>query len=43
MVSAKPLTTGLDQSTDFLNSPEAVHMLDQTIRLIVDYWFGPVH
>ena len=49
MVTAKPLTTGLDQSnrlivqsildrfTDFLNSPGPVHMLDQTIRLMVKY------
>ena len=52
MVSAKPLTIGLEQSkrlivqsildwfTDFLNGPGPVHMLDQTIRLLVDQWYG---
>ena len=48
MVSAIPLTIGLDQSkrltvslisdwfNDFLNSPGLLYMLDYTIRLLVD-------
>ena len=52
MVSAKPLTIGLDQSkilivraisdwfNNFLNSPRLVKALNRLLGLLMDYWFG---
>ena len=51
MVSAKPLTIGLNQSkilivrvildwfNNFLNSSRLIKALDRLLRLLVDYWF----